>query len=146
MDTALKEHNEEVKDSSTVRLVRELTRWDWAYHEKEMEAIVAELKQRKSEKEILKMLFLICLIVANFGTTWSEHFYVFDEDEAETKRQLKLGVQTHLWTLVFICLSVLLHPVVPIVLLVLYIGWTVKWAFDWYLPIKEKINTTANNA
>lgn len=145
MDSAATDIKDEIKDSSTVRLVRELTRWDWSYHKDEMEAIVQELKQRKSEKEILKMLFLICLVLANFGTTWSEHFYVFDEDEEETKRQLKLGVTTHIWTVVLICFSFFLHPFVPLVLLVLYLIWTFKWAIDWYGPIKEKIKTTANN-
>ena len=145
MDNRTTELKNEVKNSSTVRLIRELTRWE--FHKDEMEAIIKELKQRKSEKEILKMLFMICLVQANFMAAWSEHFYIFDEDEREVRRQLKIGIMTHLTLIVlFLLTSILFNQIISAALIIGYCIWTIKWTLDGYKPIENKIKTTVNKA
>ena len=140
------EFEQDVKNSSNLRLTRELIRWDMNDHQVEIKAIIDELLTRENAEKTLNRLFLICFIYSNIFTVYTEHFYVFDEDEKETRRQLKNGWQGHLFALIVILVISLIYTVISVILCLGYLIFTLKWTIDWYKPIAEKIKTTANKS
>ncbi|MGB6036025.1 MAG: hypothetical protein WBG42_07140 [Cryomorphaceae bacterium] len=135
----LEELEREVKSSSNLRLTRELIRWKLEDHVDEIEMIISELLSRESVDQLLKRLYWICLVYANPSTSFSEHFYVFDEDEKEVRRQLKIGWQAHLSVLLITLVLGAYYPLAGLILFLGYLGFTIKWSIDWYKPIAEKI-------
>lgn len=131
---------DETKNSSTLLLIRELTRWDMNYHHADLRTITNELKKRVSRKKILSTLFIVCLIQANFSEAFSEHFSPFDEDEKEIRRQLKIGVSTHLTIIFMIGLLYLLKPLIPLIVIVVYLLFTFNWAISWFKQTSKLIN------
>lgn len=104
--------------------------------------IIKELLHRESVRRIRKQLFLICLTYANFTTVFTEHFALFDEDEKEVRRQLNLGLKTHISTVILIMLTALFfNPIYKLLLLVVYLFWILKYAIEWYKPISNRIKT-----
>jgi hypothetical protein len=136
----------ETKNSSTLRLLREITRWDEGAHPIELEIIAREINTRLSLKKSSMATFIICFIMSNLGNSFSEHFYVFDEDEKEIRRQLKNDIITHLTILTLIsCSSLLVHYGISLSIISLYILWTIKMTYKWYRPIHEKLKKSATN-
>lgn len=134
----------ETKNSSTLRLLREMTRWDEVAHRNELEIIAREINTRLSLKKSSIATFIICFIMSNLGNAFSEHFYVFDEDEKEIRRQLKINILTHLTILILMSCSVfLVHYSITLAIISLYILWTIKMAFDWCRPIQKKLKNVS---
>ena len=132
----------EAKNSSTLRLLREMTRWDEVQHRNELEIIAQEIRIRINLNKASVMTFIICFIMSNIGNAFSEHFHVFDEDEKEIRRQIKNDILTHLTILILIsCLSFIIHFVIILAIISIYILWTIKLTLDWYRPIYEKLKS-----
>jgi hypothetical protein len=130
----------EVKNSSTLRLLREMTRWNEVYNRNEMEIIAREINIRISSRKSSISIFILCFIMSNFANSFSEHFYVFDEDEKEIRRQLRNDILTHLTILTLISCSVfIVHCGITLAIISIYILWTLKMTFDWYTPIHDKV-------
>lgn len=132
----------ETKNSSTLRLLREMTRWDEVAHGNELEIIAQEISTRISLKKASILTFIICFIMSNIGNAFSEHFYVFDEDEKEIRRQLKIGILTHLTVLILMSSSFfIIHFGITLIIISLYILWIIKRTLEWYRPLHKKLNS-----
>lgn len=135
------EFRQHVKNSSNLRLTRELIRWDLKANHDDMFAIIKELSSREETKTTLRRLFVVCLIYSNISTSFSEHYFVFDEDEEETRRQLSSGLYTHISMLIIIFILGLFHYLIGLSLLAVYLIITLIWCFEWYTPIANAIKT-----
>lgn len=130
----------EAKNSSPLRLLYELIQWDDKATAMELDILCKELSERGHNKGLLSArLFLVCFLQANFGATFKEKFYVFDEDEQEVRRQLRLGFFTHL------AISMVIIMLVPTItakciLLTIYILATAKWSLDFLRPVNKRLN------
>jgi len=131
---------DEIQNSSTLLLIRELTRWDMNYHHDDLTAIANELKSRISRKKIRLTLFIVCVIQANFLEAFSEHFHPLDEDEKEIRRQLKIAVSTHVTIIFMISLLYFLSPLIPVVVLTAYLIFTLYLAIPWFKQTSKLIN------
>ncbi len=132
----------ETKNSSTLRLLREMTRWDDVAHSNELEIIAQEIMTRINLNKASILTFIICFIMSNIGNAFSEHFYVFDEDEKEIRKQLKNDILTHLTILILLsCLSFIVHFGITLIIISIYVLWTIKLTLDWYRPIYKKLKS-----
>lgn len=131
---------DEIQNSSTLLLIRELTRWDMNHHHADLTAIANELKNRISRKKIRSTLFIVCVIQANLLEAFSEHFYPFDEDEKEIRRQLKIGISTHLTVILIISLLYFMNSLIPLVVVIAYLIFTFNWAISGFKQTSKLIN------
>lgn len=128
----------ETKNSSTLRLLCEMTRWDEVEHYNELDVIAKEIRRRLSLNKASIFIFFICFIMSNLGSAFSEHFYVFDEDEKEIRRKLKNDILNHLTILILLsCFSFFIQAGLTLAILTLYILWTTKTAIYWYRPLHK---------
>lgn len=129
----------EVENSSTLRLVRELTRWDLDHHKKELSVVLIEIRNRDYIVLNLLKLFLICLIQSNLLHSFSENFHVFDEDEIEVRRQLRLGITTHISTLLLFSFIYFITPILSVIMALIYLLLVFVWAVSCFTPIRQLI-------
>jgi hypothetical protein len=131
----------ETKNSSTIRLLREMLRWDDKAANIELNIMAQEIRRRHNLFTIAIRLFIVCLIFANFGTTFSEHFYIFDEDEKESNRLLMLGIKTHI-VILFILIII---PVIyfnltwTIIAVTVYLVLTIIWTLGFFIPVFRRV-------
>lgn len=136
----LQDISSEAKSSSTRRLLYELIQWDENHTDLELNIMCEEIVKRSINKKplITVRLFLICFLQANFLSGFKEKFYVFDEDEQEVKRQLRICFFSHLFVLIviFIFTPTLIGKGI---LSFAYIAVSIKWCLELFRPIKKRL-------
>ncbi|WP_242917414.1 hypothetical protein [Pontibacter liquoris] len=126
---------DEADSSTLLRLLYEVIQWD-AFHAEDLEAINKAIvtKAYGRKYKALAELFLICFLQANIGVGFKEKYYVFDEDESEVRRQLRLCLYTHL--IIFILLAVIVPTLSgKIIAVSLYMIVTVYWGMATFTPV-----------
>jgi hypothetical protein len=92
---------QKASESSSLRLLYEAIHWGLRGNETAMRILLDELHHRSCAGErflVFRLYILGCLLI-NYGSTFNQRWYVFQEDEREVRWQLKLAMGTHLCTL-----------------------------------------------
>jgi hypothetical protein len=143
----------ESSQSTTIRLIYEITQWDVrdAHMATAISIMLNQLHKRRriSKLRILVYLFIICCLESHFFYVFKEKWYVFDEDEREIRKQLKIALCIHLFIFIILMFIATLFNlgiggILPIsyiiVLPAVYIIFTIYLAMRVLRPIKDLIN------
>ncbi len=143
---------EELNNKSKTELLYELIMWDNDTYNVDLGLICQQLIGLKN----LKMkLFIIAFSQSNILlSTFKEKDYIFDEDIHEVKRQIRLGLYTHLFILIFVIgitfavvngINLWTGVLIGAVLLISYAIMALKDALKLFTPASKRIKTSTNN-